>query len=109
MKLNVYGVNENGRVSQTEVAKVLEVDAYDLMYGTVEDILNILDGVDDLTDDASLLKLIQGNWKKINALILDVFPEADESDLKRIKVKELVPVFIEIFGYVKASFGTEKN
>lgn len=109
MKLNVYVVDENGRISQSKVAKVLEVDAYDLMYGTVEDILNVLDGVDDLNDNAGLLKLLQGNWKKINKLILDVFPDATEDDLKSIKVKELVPVFIEIFAYVKNSFGAEKN
>ena len=43
MKLNVYK-------SQTEIEKTFEADAYDLMYGTVEDILGILDVLDETKD-----------------------------------------------------------
>lgn len=103
MKLNIYK-------SQTEVEKVLEAEAYDLMYGTVEDILAILDEVDDLADNEKLVKAVRENRHKLNELLKDVFPEATDEDLRKIKLKELVPFFIELFAFVRGSFGDkEKN
>lgn len=102
MKLNVYK-------NQKEVEKVLSVDAYDIMYGTVEDIFEVLDEVDDKSGEKELLKAVQKHRHKINRLLLDVFPEATEDDLRKIKLKELIPFFIELFAFVNASFGTEKN
>ena len=102
MKLNVYK-------NQKEIEKTYEVKAYDLMYGTVEDIFEILDGMENLKTDAEMLAVIQKNRHKLNDLILDVFPEMTEDDLRKIKLKELVPFFIDLFSYVKDSFGSEKN
>lgn len=52
MKLNTYK-------NQNEVEKTFEIEAYDLMYGTVEDLLNILDGVtDNGADDTAMFKVI---------------------------------------------------
>ena len=98
MKLNIYK-------SQTEVEKVLEADAYDLMYGTVEDILAILDEVEDLSDNDKLVKAVRENRHKLNELLKDVFPDATDEDLRKIKLKELVPFFIELFSFVRGSFG----
>ena len=102
MKLNVYK-------NQNEIEKTYEVEAYDLMYGTVEDIFEILDGMENMKSDAELLKVIQKNRHKINELIMDVFPEMTEADLRKIKLKELVPFFIDLFKYVQTTFGSEKN
>lgn len=102
MKLNVYK-------NQNEVEKTYEVETYDLMYGTVEDVLAIFDEIDDLNDNMKLFGVIQKNRTKLNDLILDIFPEMTEDDLRKIKLKELVPLFIELFTYVRDSFATEKN
>ena len=103
MKLTIYK-------TQTEIKKVVETKGYDLMFGTVEDILSVLDDVGDLADDMQLLDAIRKNRSKLNALLMDVFPELTEEDLRGIKVKELIPFFIELFAYVKESFGDkEKN
>lgn len=102
MKLNVYK-------SQNEIEKTFEVDAYDLMYGTVEDILSILDVLDDTKDSGEIMKVITENREKLNGLILDVFPDMTREDLRGIKVKELIPFFIDLFAFVKDSFGTSKN
>lgn len=104
MKLNIYK-------NQKEIEKTYSVDAYDLMYGTVEDIFEILDGLENLKTNQDILKLISDNRQKLNDLLLDVFADqgltADE--LRRIKLKELVPFFVELFQFVKKSFGSEKN
>lgn len=102
MKLNIYK-------NQKDIAKTYEVEAYDLMYGTVEDIFEVLDGMENMTSDAEMLKVIQKNRVKLNGLLKDVFPELTDEELRYIKVKELVPFFIELFGYVVNSFSAEKN
>lgn len=105
MRLNVY-------LNQNEVKHTYECDAYDLMYGTVEDILDILDGVTGKgNDDGEMVRAIVANRDKLNALILDVFPDMTDEDLRNIKVKELVPFFIELFDFVRKSIkgGASKN
>ena len=102
MKLNVYK-------NQHEVEKTFEVDTYDLMYGTVEDVLSIFDEVDDLHDNMKLFGVIQKNRTKLNDLLLDIFPDMTEDDLRRIKLKELIPLFMDLFDYVRVTLGSEKN
>ena len=92
--------------NQTEIEKTYTADAYDLMYGTVEDILSIVDAVDgDDVDAAALYDLVQANRDKLNDLLKDVFTGLTDEELRHIKVKELVPFFTELFGFVKKSIG----
>lgn len=102
MKLNVYK-------NQREVEKTYEIDNYDIMYGTVEDVLSMFDEIDDFADNMQIFKVIQKNRQKLNDLLKDIFPDLTDDELRRIKLKELVPVFVGLFAYVQASFGTEKN
>lgn len=99
MKLNIYK-------NQKEIEKTYEVDEYDIMYGTVQDILEVLDEVDNLDDNEQLLKLISANRTKIEDLLLDIFePEGmTAKDLRKVKLKELIPVFMDLFAYVQKSF-----
>lgn len=98
MKLNIYK-------TQKEIEKTYEVDSYDLMYGTVEDILGIFDELEDYSDNMEVFKVIQRNRTKLNDLLMDVFPDMKAEELRRIKLKELVPLFMDLFAYVKDSFG----
>lgn len=102
MKLNIYK-------NQKEVEKTYQVDNYDLMFGTVEDILGIFDEIDDMSDNMQIFNAIRHNRSKLNDLLKDIFPELTDDELRRTKLFELVPVFIGLFGYVKASLGDGKN
>jgi hypothetical protein len=104
MKLNIYK-------NQKQIEKTYEVDEYDIMYGTVEDVFEILDGMESLKTDGEILSLVQRNRKKLNDLLLDIFCDEGltEEELRRIKLKELVPLFLDLFKYVRSSFGAEKN
>lgn len=102
MKLNVYK-------NQHEVEKTYEIDNYDLMYGTVEDVLSMFDEIDDLSDNMQIFRVIQKNRTKLNDLLKDIFPDITDEELRKIKLKELIPVFVGLFAYVQNSFGTEKN
>ena len=100
MKLNVYK-------NQHEIEKTYEIDNYDLMYGTVEDILSIFDEIEDLQDNMQIFNVIKNNRTKLNDLLKDIFPDLTDEDLRKVKLKELVPVFMDLFSFVKNSF--EKN
>ena len=103
MKLNIYK-------NQKEIEKVYEIDHYDIMYGTIEDALAIFDEIDDLHDNMQIFRVIQKNRVKLNDLLKDIFPDLTDDELRRIKVKELVPVFMGLFNYIQTSFGSnEKN
>lgn len=102
MKLNVYK-------NQKEIEKTYEVDGYDIMYGTIEDTLAIFDEIDDMTDNMKIFKAIQKNRSKLNDLIKDIFPDMTDEELRKIKLKELVPFFMGMFNYVRKSFSNEKN
>jgi hypothetical protein len=102
LELNIYK-------NQKEVEKTYRTEAYDLMYGTVEDVLSILDGITDKTDNMQIFNAVSKNREKINMLLLDVFPDATPDELRKVKLKELVPFFIELFSYVGKSFSNSKN
>lgn len=102
MKLNIYK-------NQTEIEKTYEIDNYDLMYGTVEDILAIFDEIDDVSDNMQIFRVIQKNRIKLNDLLKDIFPDLTDEELRKVKLKELVPVFIGLFAYVTSTLGAEKN
>lgn len=99
MKLNIY---EN----QKKVKKTYEVDEYDIMYGTVQDILAVLDDVDDLNDSVQLLTVVNKNRAKLEELLMDIFSDAGltKEELRKVKVKELIPLFLDLFRYVRDSF-----
>ena len=100
MKLNIYK-------NQREVEKTYEVDAYDIMYGTVQDVLEVLDsGMDNLNDNTQVLKVIADNRGKLEDLLLDIFggEGLTKDELRRIKLKEIVPLFLDLFRYVQKSF-----
>lgn len=103
MKLDIYK-------NQTEVDKTYEVANYDLMYGTIEDIFDILEDA-DTKDDGALFDLIAKNRRKINDLLLDIFggEGLTEEELRRVKVKDLIPLFVDLFAFVADTFGDEKN
>lgn len=97
MQLNIYK-------NQREVEKVYTIDHYDIMYGTVEDILEIFDEIDDLSDNIKIFNAIKKNRSKLNDLLQDIFPDLTDDELRRIKLKELIPVFMGLFQFVQTSF-----
>lgn len=102
LKLNIYK-------NQREIEKTFTAETYDIMYGTVEDIFEVLDGVTGKATNDEILKVITANRDKLNRLLLDIFPEATAEDLRKVKVKELIPLFLSLFSYVRESFGAGKN
>lgn len=104
MELKIYA-------NQKKIKKVLKCSVYDIMLGTLEDILAIVDSVasiPNLSDDEAMIELVNllnSNLPKIKELLKDIFIDVTDEDLRHIKVKELVPLIIELVDYTKNSLG----
>lgn len=96
LKLNIY--------KKRQIEKTYECDTYDLMYGTVEDFLNLID-IDQLKtgSDTEIIKMV-GNacihgMDTIKSLLKDVFEDLTDEDLKNTKISEIASVLINIVKY----------
>lgn len=96
MKLKIY--------DKKQVVKTYETDAYDLMFGTVEDVANAVK-LDDLKtgSDAEIIKMV-GNlvvtsMDTVKELLKDIFDGLTDEELKKVKVADIVQVLIEVVNY----------
>lgn len=93
MKLNIY---ENKKI-----VKTYEAATYDLMFGTVEDILKLIN-VDSMKtgSDTEIVKMVGsmliGGLGDVKFLLLDVFDGLTEDELRNTKVSEIATVLIEV-------------
>lgn len=91
LTLNIYSATDKNAVEKTYTA-----ESYDLMLGTVEDIMAIID-IDKMTDSEAMTRMVVQAFGRLKPFIKDVFPGVTDDELKRVKVKELIPTFVDIF------------
>ena len=102
LKINIY--------NKKEITKTYTNDTYDLMFGTVEDFMDLIN-VDELKtgSDQEIIMLVGKAVPKgmgtIKALLKDVFEGMTDEELKHTKVKEITKVLVNI---VKSSI-TERG
>lgn len=102
--LDIYGKDK-------KVEKTYSIDSYDLMYGTVEDFVSIID-FDKVEDKNELAKMVVNGLGKLKPLLKDVFPEITDEELKRTKVRDVVECIVQIATSVAESLshlGKEGN
>ena len=97
LNLNIY----RGR----EVEKVYTADEYDIMFGTVEDLVNLID-VDSLTGgetDADFVgavaALLKGGIGSVRSLLKEIFPDVTDEELKRVKMRDVVNILVNVLKY----------
>lgn len=88
LKLNIYK-------NQDEIERTAMAESYDLMFGTAEDVLNIFDP-DKMTSQMDIAVTVFKCFRELKPLLQDIFPDITDDELKRIKIKELVPLFYDI-------------
>ena len=94
IKLNVY--DGSGGVVKTCEARMI-----DLEFGTIRSLMELLN-VESIDDTANLLKTIYRAWDELTGILDQCFPDMNYSDWEHVKLKELVPIVIDILKY---SFG----
>jgi len=97
MKLNIY----KGK----EVVKTYEVDNYDLTYGVIEDVIEIIDGK-DLENKNDLINVAIDSFHLLRPLLKEVFNGLTDDELRTVKVRELIVVIVEL---IKASISNLKK
>lgn len=89
LKLNIYDD------SNKEVVKTVESNTFDLTFGTIRTLMDLLK-IESLENTMDMLKTIYGAWNEIKNVLGEVFPDMKDEDWNHVKVKELVPVIINI-------------
>jgi hypothetical protein len=101
--LNIYKAD-----NKNQIEKVYTAEGYDLMLGTVEDFMQIID-VDKLNDNKAVVQMVMKGYGQIKPFLKDVFPELTDTEFKRIKVSDLVRTITQIGTAVVESFSVLKT
>lgn len=96
MKLNIYqGKN---------VIKTYETDDFDLTYGVIEDVIEIIDGK-DLENKNDLINVAIDSFHLLRPLLKEVFDGLTDDELRTVKIRELIVIIVEL---IKASVANLK-
>ena len=90
IELNIYSKKDKKKIAKTYTA-----EGYDLMLGTIEDFIEIID-LDKLDDNVALTKMVVKAYGQLKPLLKDIFPELTDDEFKRIKVQDLVMTIIQV-------------
>lgn len=97
LKLNIY--NKNSK----EIDKTYISNDCDIMFGTCENIIGLMDFDFLLDDDSNSEKLlstvtniVRGSFNEVKNLLKEVFPDVTDDELKNTKLREIVSLVINI-------------
>lgn len=97
LKLNIYN-------DKREIEKTYTAETVDLFFGTVEDLLNLID-LNKIDDKLEMGKTVLKAIPLLKPFLKDVFVGLTNDELRRTKITELVPLFVNIFVFAFNEFG----
>lgn len=106
MKLNIY--------EKKQIVKTYEANAYDLMFGTVEDVADAVK-LDDLQtgSDVEIIKmvgnLVLNSMDTVKNLLKDIFDGLTDEELKNTKITEIALVLIEVVKFTMNQLSAGMN
>lgn len=98
LKLNVIGKDK-------QIEKTYTTNDYEVMYGTVEDLLDLLDleALTNTEDKDGMLsaasRLLNSRREVINPLMMDIFEGLTAEELRRVKARDVVAVIVGLAGF----------
>ena len=104
LTLNIYGRGEE----KNTVVKKYTAEGYDLTLGTITAICDIINA-DSTTDEKQIAIAAAKGASEIMPLLKDIFEGVTDEELKRVKVKELLPLFVQIGRSAIGSFDVLKK
>ena len=93
MKLNIY--------DKKNIVKTYEAETYELMFGTVEDILRLIK-IDDMKtgSDTEIIKMVGsmliGGLDDVKFLLFDVFDGLTDDELRNTRISEIAVVLVAV-------------
>ena len=102
LTLNIY--------EKKKIIKTYTAETYDLMFGTVEDFINVIDINNiDLENKESLIKMaskvVVSALDIIKPLLKDVFDGLTDAELINTKISEIVEIIIQIIKFAIKEMG----
>lgn len=96
MKLNIY--------DHKEVIKTYEANEYELMFGTVEDMIDAakLDKIESGTDAEIVMaatNLVTTSMDTVKDLLKDVFDGLTDDEIRHTRVSEIINVIVDVIRY----------
>lgn len=96
MKLDIY--------DHKTVVKTYETDTYEIMFGTVEDLINAakLDTIENGSDAEIVVaatNLVTTSMDTVKDLIKDIFEGLTDDEIKHTRVSDIVNVIVEVILY----------
>lgn len=91
MELKVY--DKKGNVKKTVKAEMI-----DLEFGTIRSLMELLK-IEDVKDTSGLLRSVYSAWDEITDILDQAFPTMKKSDWDHVKLKELIPMLLDILRY----------
>lgn len=102
MILNIY--------DKKKVVKTYEMDSYDLMWGTVEDIADAIK-LDELKSGSNeeiiklAFNLVVTAKDTVNDLMKDIFDDLTDEELRCVRVSEMVNVLVDVVKFTVKELG----
>ena len=93
MELNLNVYDKSGKIVKTCNAEMI-----DLEFGTIRSLMEILN-VENIEDTGELLSSVYGAWSELTEVLNQCFPEMEYEDWNHVKLKELIPLIINILKY----------
>ena len=96
LKLNIY--------EKRKIIKTYTAETYDLMLGTVEDLLDVMD-IDNIQADnrtellKAVAKVLAHSMDIVKPLLKDVFEGLTDEELRNTKISEIVDALSNIVTY----------
>lgn len=96
LKLNIY--------EKRKVVKTYTAETYDLMFGTVEDLLDVMD-IDNIQADnrtellKAVAKVLAHSMDIVKPLLKDAFEGLTDEELRNTKISEIVDALSNIVTY----------
>ena len=94
LKLNIY--------NKKNITKTYTTESYDIMFGTVEDLLNLIDleKFNNSKNDMEFIKVVTEAVVKgfdvIKPLLKDIFEGLTDDELRNTKISEIVNILVSI-------------
>ena len=100
-----------------EIVKTYTAETYDIMFGTVEDLISIVEidkffGVSDKEFALEVAKIIPKIFGLVKPLLKDIFDGLTDDELKHCKITDVVNVIVAVIKYSMSQViidGSEKN
>lgn len=93
LKLNIY--------NKKEIIKTYTAETYDILFGTVEDLINVLD-LDNLNSQDNLevvkvaMNVVMSGMDIVKPLLKDIFDGLTDNELRNTSVREVANVLVEV-------------